>query len=527
MTSTNCMGERAAARMAERSLCRRCPTGEGGPRISGETGCAVKPETFGFDTWYESWIDRPTSRMAAPDVTTAQATPPQPAQRQPMPAEQSAALAEFARACKAAARAVSLYPGAHPAIGRSLTRLVVGGRRLSGADGDASLVVHPDHARHRRPGARRGPMRPSASSPTLLHGRLIGALRVSAGADADDWRALLLLLARAARRPDRRGRHRQGLGGHRAAATSTSRKSTTPRCCASARAATSARLGPRPRLLPQGRVGRRSTTSVIDSLLDALGDARTLRRAARPPATTRRSRGLEPSAPGSARSCSCCARRSRPSRQRKPGDAGRRCSTPWPTPAPHLSPEMLLGLLAEPRVAASPRTPPIATGVLDRMTTARSRRSSPESVTLGAGRLGAAGAGVRGARPGRRRGRGRCSTLAHGRGRGRPNSAQDPRFDELWQSARRHAATYSDKGFVSADYARELTAARDAGRRGRAPVGRPARADRGVARHGERAARCSELDLLLTLDLMRIENEPDSWDGDGRRSRCAKSSGGR
>ena len=32
-------------------------------------------------------------------------------------------LAEFARVCKAAARAVSLYPGGHPAIGVSLSRL--------------------------------------------------------------------------------------------------------------------------------------------------------------------------------------------------------------------------------------------------------------------------------------------------------------------------------------------------------------------------------------------------------------------
>ena len=30
-------------------------------------------------------------------------------------------LAEFARACKAALRAVSLYPGGHPAIGRGLS----------------------------------------------------------------------------------------------------------------------------------------------------------------------------------------------------------------------------------------------------------------------------------------------------------------------------------------------------------------------------------------------------------------------
>ena len=32
-------------------------------------------------------------------------------------------LAEFSRVCKAAARAVSLYPGGHPAIGVSLSRL--------------------------------------------------------------------------------------------------------------------------------------------------------------------------------------------------------------------------------------------------------------------------------------------------------------------------------------------------------------------------------------------------------------------
>src|SRR5262245_44992090 len=38
----------------------------------------------------------------------------------PMAAELSVLLAEFARSCKGAARAVSLYPGTHPAIGISL-----------------------------------------------------------------------------------------------------------------------------------------------------------------------------------------------------------------------------------------------------------------------------------------------------------------------------------------------------------------------------------------------------------------------
>jgi hypothetical protein len=40
-----------------------------------------------------------------------------------LPPDAGARLADFARACKAAARAVSLYPAAHPAIGTTLGRL--------------------------------------------------------------------------------------------------------------------------------------------------------------------------------------------------------------------------------------------------------------------------------------------------------------------------------------------------------------------------------------------------------------------
>src|SRR4029079_2191177 len=47
-----------------------------------------------------------------------------------LPPETAAAFAEFARACKAAARAVALYPGTHPAIGVSLSRLVQSAQRL-------------------------------------------------------------------------------------------------------------------------------------------------------------------------------------------------------------------------------------------------------------------------------------------------------------------------------------------------------------------------------------------------------------
>ena len=42
----------------------------------------------------------------------------------PLDQEATARLTDFARACKAAARAVTLYPSTHPAIRLSLARLV-------------------------------------------------------------------------------------------------------------------------------------------------------------------------------------------------------------------------------------------------------------------------------------------------------------------------------------------------------------------------------------------------------------------
>src|SRR4051812_38425002 len=60
-----------------------------------------------------------------------------------MSVEQSAALAEFARACKAAARSVSLYPSTHPSIRASLARVTTAAARLIPAS-DLTLTVHPD-----------------------------------------------------------------------------------------------------------------------------------------------------------------------------------------------------------------------------------------------------------------------------------------------------------------------------------------------------------------------------------------------
>ncbi len=106
----------------------------------------------------------------------------------------TARFAEFARACKAAARAVALYPGSHPAIGTSLSRLVHGTARLA-ENGPFKLQVRADSLL--LDGAL--PHRPDSAIAELaevLYRHMIGALTVNAAADADSWRTLLLLLAR-------------------------------------------------------------------------------------------------------------------------------------------------------------------------------------------------------------------------------------------------------------------------------------------------------------------------------------------
>src|SRR5687767_2826825 len=114
---------------------------------------------------------------------------------EPMPAERSGLLAEFARACKAAARAVSLYPGAHPAIGVSLGRLAELSARLT-QTGSVRLQVAADRLVVNGAAAAR-PDPAIGELAALLHRHLIGTFTLNPGADASSWRTLLLLLARA------------------------------------------------------------------------------------------------------------------------------------------------------------------------------------------------------------------------------------------------------------------------------------------------------------------------------------------
>ena len=103
-------------------------------------------------------------------------------------------LTDFARACKAAARAVSLYPSTHPAIRMSLGRLVDAATRIT-SKGSVTLGVVPNNL-----------LMDGASSPkpdqavretaALLHDHMIGLITLHSSPDPDGWLPFLNILAK-------------------------------------------------------------------------------------------------------------------------------------------------------------------------------------------------------------------------------------------------------------------------------------------------------------------------------------------
>jgi hypothetical protein len=112
----------------------------------------------------------------------------------PLGPDETARLIEFARACKAAARAVLLYPADHPAIAATLGRIAHVTSTTS-LPGSLNVTVLPDGLMlDQRPPAR--PDGAIAELATLLHSHVIGQLVVHPGGDAEAWRAFLQLLGR-------------------------------------------------------------------------------------------------------------------------------------------------------------------------------------------------------------------------------------------------------------------------------------------------------------------------------------------
>jgi len=121
--------------------------------------------------------------MAAPQAPPA-----------PLSPEFAGRLAEFAKACKAATRIVSMYPSTHPAIQSALARIGEATRQAT-MNGPFSITVLPDALLVNG----RGLAKPESSATelaALLHQQLISELTLYDRLDNDGWHAFLSLLAK-------------------------------------------------------------------------------------------------------------------------------------------------------------------------------------------------------------------------------------------------------------------------------------------------------------------------------------------
>src|SRR6185503_4397705 len=108
--------------------------------------------------------------------------------------EQTAKLTDFARACKAAARAVTLYPSTHPAIRLSMSRLVDAAARITGS-GSVTIGVTPDNLLINGAGSAK-PDQSVRETAAMFHEHMIGILTLHSSPDPEGWLPFLLLVAK-------------------------------------------------------------------------------------------------------------------------------------------------------------------------------------------------------------------------------------------------------------------------------------------------------------------------------------------
>jgi hypothetical protein len=418
----------------------------------------------------------------------------------PMSLEQSAVLADFARACKAAARSVSLYPRTHPAIQAALSRVASTCGRLTAA-GNVSLTVHPDLLVV----DGRAPARPDPAIiefAALLHERLVGELRINRAVQPEDWHALLLLLGRA---PE----DLIAAGGIGKAWDATERGHLDLREIDYAevlRERAGGATAEWDRIIAFCLEGEATTLDerALTSLLDAVSEP-----AKFGALLDRLQAATENGTSMGARAAALLQllRTAVDAAEARGAAFAEQVVQTIADSSARLTPEMLLAVLSQ-RKSPDANDAAVAHAIVDRISeptvasfvansVLAERRATErlaqafEALVPEADRkdrlLEMAGEAVRGTEAGREAG-----------------------FDELWQGAADMLRSYSDEKYVSDEYAQELTAARtQAVEVERVADDPPDRVRAWKATVSEEALRRLDLDLLL--DLLRLEDDAKQW----------------
>jgi hypothetical protein len=419
-----------------------------------------------------------------------------------MSPEQSSALAEFARACKAAARSVSLYPATHPSIRASLSRVTASAARLIPAS-DLTLTVHPDAIAI----DGKSPAKPDPAIgelADLLHARLIGALKVERAAPAEDWHALLLLLSRAPEELIAEG----GIGkawaaggrGHfeireidyaevlreRAGSGGAEWDDIIAHCLRG----------------DVGSLDERALASLLEMLGDATRFGALLDRLQHEQSTGGATVGARAAA------LLQLVRKMRDTAAQRQGEEGADVALQTAADASsRLSPEMLLALIGQSR-SPDPEEARVAAGIVDRMKDGTVASFVAGSIVSERGASERLAQAFEALVPDLER-KERLLDLAKDEA-GRSPLGEEDGFDQLWESAASMLTSYSDKTYVSADYGRELSGVKtQAIDVERVSDDSAERVEAWLATVSDGAVR--QLDLTLLLDLLTIETDPARW----------------
>ncbi len=438
------------------------------------------------------------------------AQPPVPAP-EPLGPEAAARLAEFARACKAATRIVSLYPESHPAIQSALVRIAETAKHAV-ANGPFSITVLPDNLLVGGRGL--GKPDPAAMElAALLHLQLIGEITLMTSMEGHEWHDFLSLLAKT---PE----ESRAIGGVTTAWLASGNKAITLKEIDYAE-------------VLRERAGKGESAS-WDRIMATLNEERdedagsdqapmasVLELADDPNRLAQFAERLQ--AAGKAGGDDSAQQRksllelmhglANYAADRKPAELDAVLNN-MAGAAAQLSPEMLLSLMTDPPplsagTGAGAKRMDLAGELQSRLTDEMVTKFLVDNVVKDRGASGRLAAAFQTLVPDPER---QQSILAAAAEQAQAMFGQDPAFENVWNTSTEMLTSYSDSQYVSDDYARELTSARsqpvDVEKSGDDP---PARIRAWISTVGDDEIR--GLDQRLLLDLLTIESRPDVWAG--------------
>jgi HEAT repeat protein len=421
---------------------------------------------------------------------------------EPLSPERAARLLEFAKACRAAARIVSMYPPTHPAIQNALARIVAAGKQAI-ADGPFAISVLPDSMLV----GGRGLPKPDAAVSELaqmLHQHAIGAVTITGELSNSNWHTFLSLIAKS---PE----DTRALGGIVPTWQQTGTAVLTMQIIDYAEvlrerdSGTAATWDRIVELLGGGR----SREEILAALIDMADDPQQLAQFVRELQEDGTAAGVDASQQRQAllEIIHGLARHTYANAPEKLDSVLSHLTEA----VTKLPPDVLLTLLTQP----PPEPPPTeAAAPVDLAKELQSRASNEmvsdflvSNVARDRGATARLAAAFTTLVPDTGRQQDILSMAAE---QAAALFAQDPHFEKVWNSSSEMLMSYSDEQFVSDSYARELTSAQsqavDITKIGDDP---PARIRAWVSTLGEEEVR--RLDQQLLLDLLKIESRADAW----------------